>query len=219
FYQKSTDYWKEKVTNDMNGMLGGFTHVHDRDIKESSLLLSKVLEDVTPGREGEKSFMYCLECGSGNGRVTKNLLSKHFDYIDCEDVNEEFLIKAKEECNKIKETYACALHELSRVIPEECKGKYHCIWVQWCACFLTDRDFVKFLEYCYELLVDGGVLCFKENISGKGFVVDSDDGSITRSNNHYLFLFSQVQSKFEVIENTKQKNWEKGLFALRMYCL
>nr|CAG4712575.1 unnamed protein product [Naegleria fowleri] len=219
FYKKATEYWKEKVTNDIDGMLGGFTHVHERDVKESSSFLKKVLKDVTPAREGEKPFLYCLECGSGNGRVTKNLLSQYFDYIDCEDVNEEFLIRAKEECAKIKETFAVGLQELHTVFKDTKKPKYHCVWIQWCSCFVTDQDFIKLMELFYDLLYDGGILCFKENIAADCFVVDEDDGSLTRSNDHYCYLFSKVESKFTLIENVKQKHWEKGLFALRMYCL
>ena len=63
FYEKSADYWKEKVTNDMNGMLGGYTNVHERDIRESSALLSKVLVDVKPTKDGDQSHLYCFECG------------------------------------------------------------------------------------------------------------------------------------------------------------
>jgi len=84
---------------------------------------------------------------------------------------------------------------------------------------LTDRDFVSFLKSCYELLHEGGVICIKENISSDGFVIDEDDGSITRSNAHYTYLFSQLEPKFTLIQNVKQKDWEKGLFSVRMYCL
>ena len=40
-------------------------------------------------------------------------------------MNEAFLIKAKEECNKIKEIYAVGLQELASVFSDKPKPKYH----------------------------------------------------------------------------------------------
>ncbi|KAL9642835.1 hypothetical protein ABK040_009910 [Willaertia magna] len=213
WYEMGTKYWKDNVTNDMNGMLGGFTNVHERDIKESSTLLNKVLQELKENNQK----LSCLECGAGNGRVTKYLLERYFDEIDIEDINDAFLQKAKLECDKVRNTYAIGLEQLDKHIKIE--PTYHCIWIQWCACFLKDLDFVNFLLFCYELLHDGGIICFKENISGKGFVIDSDDGSITRSDRHYRYLFKLLEPYFILKENVIQKDWEKGLFQVRMYCL
>ena len=41
-------------------------------------------------------------------------------------------------------------------------------------------DFVAFLQRCRNGLQPGGIICLKENICRRGFVVDREDASITR---------------------------------------
>ncbi|PNH10655.1 Alpha N-terminal protein methyltransferase 1, partial [Tetrabaena socialis] len=51
----------------------------------------------------------------------------------------------------------------------------------------------------------------------EGFVVDSDDSSLTRCNTYMLDLFQKAGAK--VLYNLKQRNWPKDLFEVRMYVL
>lgn len=71
--------------------------------------------------------------------------------------------------------------------------KYDCIWIQWVALYLTDKDLLSFFERARENLtvseeldlITGtpktGLIFVKENISPDRFLVDKDDNSIMRT--------------------------------------
>lgn len=48
-YQKAQDYWSA-VTADVDGMLGGFAHVSNDDVKESTSFLNKLFQEQDVGR-------------------------------------------------------------------------------------------------------------------------------------------------------------------------
>eukprot|EP01066_Platyproteum_vivax_P000230 Platyproteum_vivax@DN10264_c0_g1_i1.p1 len=73
---------------------------------------------------------------------------------------------------------------LQSFIPKE--HYYDCVWIQWVALYLTDDDFIKFLQRCERSLLPNGVIVLKENMTGDAqFEVDNDDNSIMRSYRHY----------------------------------
>ncbi|KAK9801358.1 hypothetical protein WJX73_009936 [Symbiochloris irregularis] len=95
--------------------------------------------------------------------------------------------------------------------------RYHVIWVQWALLYLTDDDAISFFARCRAGLRPGGIIVLKENICTKGFVVDKEDASLTRSNAYLLQLFSRA--KMQVLLNVQQRKFPKDLFKVRMYAL
>nr|XP_010906051.1 alpha N-terminal protein methyltransferase 1 isoform X1 [Elaeis guineensis] len=78
WYRKGIAYW-QAVEASVDGVLGGYGHVNEADVKGSAAFLNTLL----PNRFGtERRHLVALDCGSGIGRVTKNLLLRFF--------NEEF---------------------------------------------------------------------------------------------------------------------------------
>ena len=58
-------------------MLGGFAKISPTDIEGSSKLLKQILKS-----EGGPGAEIALDCGAGIGRITKHLLTKHFQTVD-----------------------------------------------------------------------------------------------------------------------------------------
>ncbi|KAL6282793.1 hypothetical protein ACE6H2_013722 [Prunus campanulata] len=91
------------------------------------------------------------ECGSGIGRVTKNLLVRYFNEVDLLEPVSHFLETARESLAP-ENHMASDMHKatnflcvpLQEFTPEA--GRYDMIWVQWCIGHLTDDDFVSFYK-------------------------------------------------------------------------
>jgi len=99
-------------------------------------------------------------------------------------------------------------------------GTYSIMWIQWVLCYLTDEDTVYFLRRCGESLVDGGVVCLKENTcEDEGFVVDVEDASVTRSVPYLLYLIRKAGLR--VVLRRTQDNFPdaSGLFPVEQIAL
>lgn len=91
------------------------------------------------------------------------------------------------------------------------------MWVQWVSGHLPDHHFVAFLGRCRTGLKPGGLVVVKENVASGGFVLDKADSFLTRSEDHFMALFSQAG--YCVLRRKVQKNFPKELFAVIMYSL
>ncbi|KAJ7390117.1 N-terminal Xaa-Pro-Lys N-methyltransferase 1 [Desmophyllum pertusum] len=153
-----------------------------------------------------------LDCGAGIGRVTKNLLLPLFDTVDMVEQNPDFLEKAKvylgEKKDRIGNFYPQGLQDFK---PEA--GRYSVIWCQWVLGHLTDNDFVDFFERCQSGLSAGGLICVKENVTKTGMDMDSEDSSVTRSDEKLRELFTK--SSLTVIKDEVQKNFPGELTELK----
>ncbi|MCE5165817.1 hypothetical protein HAX54_012479, partial [Datura stramonium] len=76
WYNKGINYW-EGVEATVDGVLGGYGHVNAADIKASEDFLNAILDERFPNAERGRRLV-ALDCGSGIGRVTKNLLIRYF---------------------------------------------------------------------------------------------------------------------------------------------
>jgi len=235
WYGDAADYWKN-IPATVNGMLGGYAHISPMDIKDSKKFLKSFLElpdecdEKTPSKvrriepsstndtslTGKIIPSIALDCGAGIGRVTKNLLLPLFDTVDMVEQNPDFLQKAKdylgEKKDRIGHFYAQGLQDFK---PET--GRYSVIWVQWVLGHLTDDDFVDFFERCQSGLAAGGLICVKENITKTGVDLDSEDSSVTRSDEKLRELFSK--SSLTVIKDDVQKNFPGELYRVKMYAM
>ena len=79
----------------------------------------------------------------------------------------------------------------------------------------SSDDAVAFIGRAVAALKPGGALVVKENVCSKGFVVDSDDRSVTRSPAYMRALFERAGAVLTA--EARQKDFPAGLFAVRMF--
>lgn len=99
----------------------------------------------------------------------------------------------------------------------EFSESYDCIWIQWVFSHLSDEDAVHFLKRAKGALKPGGIIVLKENHCAKGFVVDKEDCSVTRSTELFKVVFEKAELK--ILREQNQADWPKDLFAVKMYAL
>uniref|UniRef100_A0ACD5X9D3 Uncharacterized protein n=1 Tax=Avena sativa TaxID=4498 RepID=A0ACD5X9D3_AVESA len=218
WYSKGIAYL-QGVEASTEGVLGGYGCVNDVDVKGSDAFLRPLLAE----RFGAaKRHLVALDCGSGIGRVTKNLLLRHFNEVDLVEPVSHFLEAAREnltgcmdvgqDTHKAANFYCIPLQDFT---PEE--GRYDVIWIQWCIGQLTDDDFVSFFNRAKVGLKSDGFFVLKENIARNGFVLDKEDNSVTRSDAYFRELFQKCGLYIHNIMN--QKELPEELFAVKMYTL
>lgn len=219
WYIKSAKWWIEHCPPTVNGVLGGFAKVDPADVRESARFLETILalraEAGHPMRRER-----AMDGGAGIGRVTKNFLSKYFDTVDLVEGNRRLLDEAPsflaERRPHLGEMFCATLQEFT---PPE--GRYDCIWVQWVVIYLTDDDFVKFLQRCVRGLRPNGLIFIKENVLDKGnrldLMKDEDDSSVTRSQRLMLHIFRQAG--LDVLIEQPQEEWEENMLPVMMYAL
>ncbi|KAL9382940.1 hypothetical protein Peur_023263 [Populus x canadensis] len=220
WYRDGVAYW-EGVEASVNGVLGGYGHVNDADVKGSEGFLQTLLAELFVDG-GIDRHLVALDCGSGIGRITKNLLIRYFNEVDLLEPVSHFLDAARESLvqenhialdkHKATNFYCVPLQEFT---PDA--GRYDVIWVQWCIGHLTDDDFVSFFNRAKIGLKPGGFFVLKENLARSGFVLDKEDRSITRSDSYFKGLFSRCG--LHLYKSREQKGLPKELFAVKMYAL
>ncbi|XP_017978430.1 PREDICTED: alpha N-terminal protein methyltransferase 1 isoform X2 [Theobroma cacao] len=149
WYREGVAYW-EGVEASVDGVLGGFGQVNEADVKGSEVFLNTLLHERFDGG-GRNQHLVALDCGSGIGRITKNLLIRYFNEVDLLEPVSHFLDAAREslsqeyfvssDAHKATNFYCVSLQEFT---PDA--GRYNVIWIQWCIGHLTDDDFVSFFK-------------------------------------------------------------------------
>lgn len=219
WYRQGVGYW-EGVEATADGVLGGYAHVNDADIKGSEAFLKMLLAERFPDG-GRGRNLVALDCGSGIGRVTKNLLIRFFTEVDLLEPVSHFLEAARESLvpesglaieNKTTNFFCVPLQEFTPDV-----GRYDVIWIQWCIGHLADDDFVSFFMRAKAGLKPGGLFVLKENIARSGFVLDKEDRSITRSDTYFKELFHRCG--LHIFKSKDQRGLPEELFAVKMYAL
>ncbi|KAH9747642.1 alpha N-terminal protein methyltransferase 1 [Citrus sinensis] len=160
WYREGISYW-EGVEASVDGVLGGFGNVNEVDIKGSEAFLQMLLSDRFPNARNNQHLV-ALDCGSGIGRITKNLLIRYFNEVDLLEPVSHFLDAARE-----------SLAPENHMAPDMHKAtNFFCVPLQ-------------------VGLKPGGFFVLKENIARSGFVLDKEDRSITRSDFYFKELFSR----------------------------
>ncbi|CAN1249067.1 Alpha N-terminal protein methyltransferase 1, partial [Linum perenne] len=129
------------------------------------------------------------DCGSGFGRITKNLLLKYFNEVDLLEPVSHFLDAARESLSGEAVVAGSDTHKASN---------FFCVPLQ-------------------AGLKPGGCFVIKENIAQTGFVLDKDDRSITRSDLYFKDLFRRCG--LHLYKTKDQRGFPKELFAVKMYAL
>lgn len=172
--QRQSSYWSAQEAS-VNGMLGGFGDLDQRDVEASRVFLDRVL----PPRLREQQP--ALDCGAGIGRVTKHLLlPAGLRPVDLLDINQQFLDQAPAfvaaEPGALGQRYCSSL----AAFDFDCAAgrRWRLIWVQWCVIYLADADFVGFFRRAAAAL-DGpeALIVLKENTLGRPSqpVIDEED--------------------------------------------
>ncbi|KAJ6846778.1 alpha N-terminal protein methyltransferase 1 [Iris pallida] len=218
WYSKGISYW-QNVEASVDGVLGGYGHVNDADVAGSDAFLRTLIPKLLhPG----SNRPVALDCGSGIGRVTKHLLLEHFHEVDLVEPVSHFLDAARESLvgdgdvgvdeHRAVNFFCVPLQEFTPA-PQ----RYDVIWVQWCIGQLADDDFVSFFRRAKAGLKPNGFFVVKENVARKGFVLDKEDRSITRSDSYFKELFDRCG--LYVYSTKDQKGLPEELFPVKMYAL
>ena len=212
WYEKGEGYWRS-VEADENGMLGGLTELKGPDEKDSQ----EVLKQLT-AKDGKYKVNVgcCCDLGAGIGRVTQNVLLHFFENVDLIEQSPVFVKQAEKllpaSCKDRVRPICLGLQDFQ---PE--KGTYDLIWSQWVLGHLRDDQLVNFLERCKVGLRENGVVIVKENISRKGFVMDVEDCSLTRSESHFRHLFERAG--MSVLMCKKQADFPSYVFPVHCFVL
>lgn len=140
-YEKALEYWAD-IPPTVDGVLGGFGFISDVDINGSQMFLSSLFR-----LENAPDKSLAVDCGAGIGRITKYLLTPHFQIVDVVEPDKKFINSIKNFVGKTNECKICDLYEvgLQEFIPEK---KYDVIWNQWVLGYLNDGDLVSYLIRC-----------------------------------------------------------------------
>mmetsp|Transcript_51094 Transcript_51094/g.75848 ORF Transcript_51094/g.75848 Transcript_51094/m.75848 type:complete len:416 (+) Transcript_51094:54-1301(+) len=234
WYQKALEYWDDDATcpATVNGMLGGFASISAIDIIASKEFVSDLCSirpnlNFQPNQREDDSDdnndTCACECGSGIGRVSKNLLLPlGFARCDLVEVSARLLEASPEYLGNVfasKCRFFCMGLQQFEPFPQ----MYDVIWIQWAICYLTDFDIVRFLKRCALGLKSNqrGVVVLKENTlssdADEAFVLDRDDSSVTRSLPYLLHLVKLAG--FTVLLQKKQTDFPDDLYPVHMIAL
>ncbi|KAK4778855.1 hypothetical protein SAY86_006383 [Trapa natans] len=220
WYSEGVRYWKG-VEASVDGVLGGYGHVNEADIKCSEPFLKALLAERLSGANRDRHLV-ALDCGSGIGRITKNLLIKYFNEVDLLEPVSHFLEAAHaslvHENQSVAETHRASNFfciPLQEFTPEA--GRYDVIWIQWCIGHLADDDFISFFNRAKVGLKPGGFFVLKENIARNGFILDKEDRSVTRSDLYFKELFNKCG--LHLYKSKNQRGFPEELFSVKMYAL
>jgi protein N-terminal methyltransferase len=151
-------------------------------------------------------------------------LIHNFDEVDLVEPVKHFIRKAEELLSGQSAPTRYNGHKAVNFFAEPLEsftpeaGRYDVIWVQWCVGHLTDDDFEAFFRRCAIGLKPGGMIYVKENNVKDGFVLDTDDSSLTRSHKYFTHLFED-RCGFEIVKHKLQTKFPQELFQVRMYAV
>lgn len=139
-------------------------------------------------------FNSAIDCGSGWGRITENVLLKRFTTVDMLDPSSTQLDEARKLFEgKVRNFYQIGMQDFNLKI------KYDCMWVQGVLMYLLDEDCLNFLKKARDCLAErkgekSGLLFIKENVVtlDDHFIIDKDDNSIMRTEPHFQELFERA---------------------------
>lgn len=215
WYDRASQYYEENCPETVDGVLGGFANISDLDLAGSRDFI-KELEQLR-GSDWRWSVGAACECGAGIGRVSKGLLLPlQVKRCDLVESSSRLLFAAPDYIGL--EAGRCRFYCQGLQDWTPSKQTYSIIWVQWVFCYLTDNDAITFLQRCGEALVDGGVVCLKENTcQDTDFVLDKNDASVTRSVPYLLHLAERAGLR--VVLQRHQNNFPEEIFPVPMIAL
>lgn len=224
WYKTGLDYWENEATcpATVNGMLGGFASISERDLEGSAQFITFIKSNLRPAlkltsnENGGVPTRAC-ECGAGIGRVSKGLLIPiGISTCDLVEPSPRLISSAPDYLGAFASTCRYFCTGLQDFQPEA--DSYDIIWMQWMIGYLTDDDLVQFLKRCVTALRKGGMVVIKDNTCvNTAFVVDRADASTTRSL-PYIVQIAELAG-FQVVHQQYQEGFPKDLFPVPMVAL
>lgn len=205
WYKGSVKFWNDQPQT-FDGMLQGYGKIH---ATESDSSIRFIRQSPIAG------FRRAIDMGAGIGRVSKAVLLPLFAEVDLCEPAASLITKAKENVPGVRKFYECGMQEF------EYERSYDCVWVQWCAMYLTDKDLLAFLHKTRQNLTPAidsksGLLFVKENVSDEA-ILDNQDNSVMRTEKQFEALFSD--SNFRVVQKSYQKGMPKELSKIACWVL
>ncbi|KAK9902710.1 hypothetical protein WJX75_003523 [Coccomyxa subellipsoidea] len=220
WYAPAVEYW-DKQPASYDGVLAGLGHLNGDDIADSRKFLRKVFHEQLQDAESTGKRLIAVDCGAGVGRVSEQLLLHHCTEVDLLEPSKHLLDTAQRNLTSAGPKAFPAAHRAVQFLHTGLQGwnpepqRYDLIWFQWALLYLTDDDLLALLERCKSGLKPGGILVIKENVCERGFIVDPEDSSVTRSDAYLLDLLERAG--YTLRGSALQRNFPKGLFKVRMY--
>ena len=228
WYDVGAEYWQTQPAT-YDGVLGGFGRLSPVDIRDSRLFLSSLPHLSLPNPQ-----LAAIDCGAGVGRIAADLLCPLFGRVDLVEQDHTYVRTARQTIThaSMRDMYACGLQDFDFARPPPpltlatpatpsatAALQYDVVWVQWVLSQLTDSDLHAFLLRCRSALVPArsSYLLVKENTAKAGFVMDRQDGSVTRSD--ALFKEAFERAGWRLLRQAVQTNFPKALFTVRMWAL
>jgi protein N-terminal methyltransferase len=136
WYSKGLAYW-DGLPATVQTVLGGYERVSPGDIKASEAFLKSVFPAASVAPGARPHPLAAAELGAGVGRVTENLLLRHFERVDVVEPVPHYLAAARAKLEATPERALRFVQEpLQSWTPEA--AAFDVIWVQWCLGHLTD---------------------------------------------------------------------------------
>jgi protein N-terminal methyltransferase len=202
-------YWSGQPAT-FSGMLAGFVHLHNPDIRWSESVLRRYF---APGASAS-----CADVACGIGRCSVSLLCRYFGRITLVEPVARFLAQAAATvAERGVEVRTCECGAQDWEIDED----FDCFWLQWVLLFLTDVDCVRFLRKCKERLRLGGIIFVKENLA---LSPDTDcalwcpdDHSLSRTREQLAELIAAAELVVDF--EGEQLDWDQTMLPLYCYVL
>ena len=209
WYDRATRYYKDNCEATID-VLGEIAATSDVDL-ESSREFIRELERLRSSFQWSSGA--ACECGAGIGRATKGLVLP-LGVPRCDLVESSSWLLSASPDYLGDDASRCRFYCIGLQGWSSEPNTYSIIWIQWVLCCLTDNDAVDFLSSSRgESLVQGGIVCLKENTrDDEDFVVDVDDASVTRS----VIYLKQLASKagLLLIYERMQTNFPANIFPV-----
>lgn len=183
-------------------------YLNTPDIKNSKYIMDKILPKHKLGK------VRALDCGSGIGRITINLLRYYFKEIHLLEPVTSLIEKSKENLSKYDNKFVYINTGLENFNFNE---KYDLIWIQWVLGYLNDDDLTSFLLKCKNNLSENGLIIIKENIASDNFYADLEENNIIRSDNHFKYILKNNNLNLNILEEINQPEFPKDLFKVKSY--
>ncbi|KAL7518215.1 hypothetical protein ACHAWX_003068 [Stephanocyclus meneghinianus] len=224
WYQTGYEYYQDeaKCPATVDGVLGGFAWLSQRDLKGSKHFLNH-LRGIRPEFKMDREQnggvdTYALECGAGIGRVSKGLLLPiGFSICDLVEPSQRLLSHAPQYIGSLYASrcrYFCT--GLQDFVPQP--DKYSIIFIQWVIGYLTDEDLVAFLKRCGLGLQKGGIIVIKDNTcTDVAFIADRQDASVTRSLPYILAIVKLAGLR--LVYEKYQDDFPSTIFPVPMLAL
>ena len=124
-----------------------------------------------------------------------------------------FMLQGEKIFSRVSAQHCCGIEDFQ---PEP--NKYDIVWIQWVTMYISDEDMIDVLQRFQKSLRPNGYIVIKDNVCVRTeFVVDDEDGSVTRSSRLFEEIF--LKAGVELIQSKKEKGFPKDLYPLQYFVL